>query len=456
MLFLQKITLLKQNKIYRSVGVLVGGTAFSQLLMVLALPLLTRLYTPEDFSILAVYTAILTIISTAACLRFDIAIPLPKQDNTAIQLLILALIFSLTTSLIIAIPILYNPLAIAALLNQPLIAPYLFLIPMGVFLASSYSALQFWATRNKNFKLITKTRISQVILGVGTQLTLGWFGLQSLGLILGQILISGAGIVSLSRYSRKNIAWEKYKLDLNSLKNTFKEFEKFPKISTFETLANNAAIQVPLILIAAIAVSAEAGFLMLAMRAMQVPMSLIGNATAQVYLSKASEEFREGQLPSFTHKILLSLIKVGIAPLLFFCMCAPLIFSIVFGKEWGRAGELVSWMAPWFIIQLITSPISMVMYVRSRQASMLMLTLAGLAIRVGAVSFSAVLMPDYLSEIYALTGAIFYAVCFIVFSRAADLKSAHYLSIFKTLGICLILGTVAAVIAKTLLFPLLS
>lgn len=451
MLFLQKITLLKQNKLYRSVGVLVGGTAFSQLLMVLALPFLTRLYAPNDFSILAVYTALLTIISTAACLRFDIAIPLPEQEDTAVHLLLMALFFSLTTSLIISIPILYNPELIANILNQPTIGPYLYLVPVGIFLASGYSALQFWATRNKDFKLITKTRIGQVLLGVGTQLCLGWFGMLSIGLILGQIIISGAGILSLGRYAKKTIDWQNLRATLSSFKNTFREYEKFPRISTFETLANNAAIQVPLILIAAMAAGAEAGFLMLAMRAMQVPMSLIGNATAQVYLSRASEEYREGKLPTFTHHTLLGLIKVGIAPLVFFCMIAPYLFSMIFGKDWLRSGELVSWMAPWFILQLITSPISMVMYVKSRQASMLMLTLSGLIIRVGAVTFAASWKPNYLSEIYASTGAVFYAICFIVFSKAADLKPTHYWSIFKNLVLFILLGLLAALITTKLI-----
>ena len=59
-------------------GVLVGGTAFAQAIAVLALPLLTRLYTPDDFSVLAVYAALLGIISVVACLRLEIAIPMPN------------------------------------------------------------------------------------------------------------------------------------------------------------------------------------------------------------------------------------------------------------------------------------------------------------------------------------------------------------------------------------------
>lgn len=75
----QKFDALFRQGFIRLIGILVGGTAFAQALMVLVLPLLTRLYTPEDFNVLAVYASILSIISVAACLRLEITVPLPLR-----------------------------------------------------------------------------------------------------------------------------------------------------------------------------------------------------------------------------------------------------------------------------------------------------------------------------------------------------------------------------------------
>ena len=60
-----------------SVGVLVSGGVLAHGITALALIVITRLYTPADFSVLAVYGSLLTIISVLACLRFEVAIPLP-------------------------------------------------------------------------------------------------------------------------------------------------------------------------------------------------------------------------------------------------------------------------------------------------------------------------------------------------------------------------------------------
>ena len=70
--------LLPRASFARSVGVLAGGTAVAQGIGVLALPLITRLYTPEDFSVLAAYASILGIVAGVACLRLDVASQCPR------------------------------------------------------------------------------------------------------------------------------------------------------------------------------------------------------------------------------------------------------------------------------------------------------------------------------------------------------------------------------------------
>ncbi|MEN6313789.1 MAG: hypothetical protein ABFD25_06035, partial [Clostridiaceae bacterium] len=48
---------------------LAGGTTFAQILTILAAPVLTRLYGPDDFGIWALYLSITSIISVIACMR---------------------------------------------------------------------------------------------------------------------------------------------------------------------------------------------------------------------------------------------------------------------------------------------------------------------------------------------------------------------------------------------------
>lgn len=427
----QKFDALFRQGFVRSVGVLVGGTAFAQALMVLVLPLLTRLYTPEDFSVLAVYASILGIISVAACLRLEIAIPLPQNDDDAANLLALALCSSAGVAGLSALIVALFPTQIIALVAQPKLEPFLWLLPLGIWLSSSYAALQFWTTRKKRFSVIAKTRMTQAIGGAGAQVGLGWAGIAPLGLVLGQMINSGAGIFGLMRDALKNDRPALRAINWPSMQRTFSEYDRFPKYSTIESLANSVSIQLPVIIIAALAAGPEAGFLMLASRVIFAPMALIGGAVSQVYLSRASDELRADTLGQFTANIMVGLVKTGVGPLVFAGIVAPVAFPVIFGSSWQRAGEMVAWMTPWCVLQFLASPISMILHVTQNQRAALILQILGFVMRIGAVVAAVYWAKSWIVEFYALSGFIFYFIYLCVVISIAKIRLKDVFKTFK-------------------------
>lgn len=401
----------------RAVSVLVGGTVVAHGISALILPIVTRLYTPHEFSMLAVFSSLAAIISVSSCLRFDVAVALPEDDGDAANVLALAITCAALISAVLAILVLGAPGSVATWLNQPDLAPYLWLLPLGVLFASSHSALQFWFVRRKAFHSIARTRIVQSSIAGGTQVGSGSAGLGPLGLIAGLVLNHGAGciglgyrLVSLERQLLGSISW-------NRIRGMFGAYAMFPKFSTFEALSNSAGIQLPIIMIAALAVGPEAGYLLLAMQVMQIPTALIGTAIGQVYISRAPDEFRAGRLGDFTADVFGGLVKSGVGPLIFVGIASPSVFAILFGIEWGRAGNLVSWMTPWFVMQFLAVPISMALHVTGRQRTALVLQLLGLAFRVTTVFGASKLAVGAISEVYALSGFVFYLLYLVVVLR---------------------------------------
>ena len=433
----------------RSVGILVGGTAFAQALMVLVLPLLTRLYTPEDFSVLAVYASILGIISVAACLRLEIAIPLPQNDDDAANLLALALCSSAGVAGLSALIVALFPTQIIALVAQPKLEPYLWLLPLGIWLSSSYAALQFWTTRKKRFSVIAKTRMTQAIGGVGAQVGLGWASIAPLGLVLGQMINSGAGIFGLVRDALKNDRPALRAINWPGMQRTFSEYDRFPKYSTIESLANSTSIQLPVIIVAALAAGPEAGFLMLASRVMFAPMALIGGAISQVYLSRASDELRAGTLGKFTAEIMGGLVKTGVGPLVFFGVIAPIIFPVIFGISWLRSGEMITWMTPWFIMQFLASPISMILHITQNQRAALMLQIFGTILRIGAVVVAVYWTQGWIVESYAISSFVFYVIYFCVVISITKIKIKELLKALKPGCYIVMLWVLLAIFLRT-------
>lgn len=403
-----------QGSFLRNVSILTGGTIFAQGLMVLALPVLTRLYTPDDFNLLAVYVSTLGMVTTVSCLRYNIAIPLPEDDADGMALLALSIIAALGISFLCALPVLLVPEASAVVLGQPGLAPYLWMIPIGILIASLYNALQYWASRKKRFGLVTKTRITRAVGGVGTQLGIGVYSGSSFGLIFGQMLAEGLGIAGILRDLFRNDRKFFNELTLVRIRNLAIEYIKFPFISSPEALFNSASTHLPIILIASSVGGSEGAFLFLTMRVMGIPMRLIGTSVSQVFFVEAPTNFRAGTLAEFTDRTTRTLFKVGAPPLLLIGLVSPFAFSFVFGEEWSRAGTLVAWLTPWFLLQFITSPVSVVLQVTKHLNVALWLQVFGMGTRVGLVWFGLAYLPDFVSEIFAISGVLYYFVFFLI------------------------------------------
>lgn len=415
-----KLKQLASNKYIRSVGVLAGGTAVSQVITILALPLLTRLYSPEDFGILAIYVAIVSIVSTVSCLRLEIAIPLPEQEQDAASLLVLALLSSVFFGLLSLLIVIIAPVQIANLIGEPNLESLLWLLPISIWVTSTYNAIQYWSTRKRQFGAIARTRLTQAISGTGVQLLGGLLSIGSIGLLLGQIFKSCAGVWRLAK-----LTWIQDKSSLklvngSDLRRVFRKYDRFPKYSTLESFANVAGIQIPILLVASYLGGAESGYLMLAMQIISAPVGLLGSSISQVYLSHAPEHLRRGDLAQFTARCIAGLIKLGVLPLIFIGGLAPALFPLVFGAGWERAGQLLAWMTPWFILQFITSPVSMVLHVKDQQKTAFLIQLFGLILRVGIVISVGIISKEYIAEAYAISGAIFYLIYFFIIKKVSN------------------------------------
>lgn len=434
----QRLSTLLQNDISKDVLRLMTGTIGGRVILLMMMPFVTRLYSPQDFSLLAVYLAIISVIGVVVCMRFDVAIPIAPNNDDAAHLLVLSVLIAFVISILTLITVVLAPDWISTLLNQPTLKPWLWLIPVGTLFFGSYSALQFWATRAHRFSSIALTRISQAVVGVVTMLTMGWVGIAPLGLLLGNLLNGGAGSLRLATEAFRKDRTVFQQVTFHGLVITFRNYYRFPLYSAPGSIANLASIQIPIIIIAAY-IDSEAGFLLLSQQMMAAPMTLLGSSISQVYVSRAPDALRTGKLASFTLSILKRLIQIGVTPLVLAGILAPLLFPYIFGEKWIRSGEIVAWLVPWMVLQFLASPISMVMLVVDRQRMMLALTMFGSFLRIGSVLAAIHFIPNFSVEVFAISGAIFYGVCLYVYIWAAEIRLSTAYIMF------IILSTIAVI-----------
>jgi O-antigen/teichoic acid export membrane protein len=376
---------LPNNVFARGVGVLVIGTAGAQVVTVVSALLLTRLFSPDDFGLFAVYSSLLALIGVVGSLSYELAIPLPEDEVEAAHITVLSMLLLAGTTVLSGLFVALFATPIAAALGVPALADYIWLLPIGVLLAGGCNIFNYWSIRTKSFSNIASTRIRQSLATLVIQLAS--FKLGGLALLVGQIAGQSVGIASLARPALGAPAFRH--VSLLGLKHVALRHRRFPIFSTWEGLSNTAGLQLPPLLFAFLFSPAAAGLYALANRVLSMPMSMIGGAIGQVFFANAAEAHRAGELGPLVAQLHGKLAHIGFPPALLLIFLGPDLFALVFGENWRQAGEFARWMAPWLYLVFVSSPLSTLFAVTGHQKQGLAFQLILLASRICAIALGA-------------------------------------------------------------------
>lgn len=354
---------LPKNQFARGVSVLVGGTAGSQLLVMLAAPIVTRLFSPEDFGVLAVYAGILGMFTIIASLRYELAILLPEDNQEAANVAVLSLLIVVAVSIASAVVALLGNTSIPAILGVPVLSRYFWLLPIGVLLVGVYQVFNFWALRTKSFAAISGTRLKQSLTSIIIQL-LG-YTLGPVTLLVSHAAGQGIGGISLGKVALRYPQFRHVRL--GGIVAAARRYRQFPMYSTWSGLLNAAGNQLPSLMFAALFSPAAAGLYALTTRVLSMPMAIIGSAIGNIFFANLAEARREKRLPQLVAAVQEKLAHIVMAPTLILLIAGPQLFSFVFGESWREAGTFAQWMAPWLYVVFITSPLGALFDVLEKQ-----------------------------------------------------------------------------------------
>lgn len=365
--------LLPKGRFARSASLLAGGTAAGQLIIVAASPILTRLYSPEDFGALAVFTSLLGTLGVIASLRYQLAIPLPESNKEAANVTVLSLVIVLAMVLItalIAIPFRHS---IAEALNTPLIAEYIWLVPLGLLLLGTYEVCNYWAIRNRAFGTIAQTKLTQSLGMVGVQI--GGYALGPIALLAGRIFGQAAGMYRLGALII-NSRDQFLAVRPSGIKASLKNYRSFPLISTWSGLSGAGGTHLPPILIAIILGPVATGLYALTHRVLSLPVGVISKSIGDVFYSEAIEAKASGNLGALVTDIYSKMVRSSLPIAVVLIFSAPDVFRILFGDNWARSGELASWMTLWIFFQFVTTPPGRVFLILDRHGYALLFQLS--------------------------------------------------------------------------------
>lgn len=337
---------------------LMTGTTIAQAIPIAISPILTRLYTPKDFGVYALFISITAIFGSIANGRYELAIMLPRKDEDAINIFALGFIIVSSLSLfLLVIVILFNDYFITLLGNEE-IAIWLYFIPITVFFMGLWNILNYFNNRKKNYKDLRNATIIKSIVLATIQLSVGFLKSGVTGLIVGQIISQLFANTKLL----KNITKDKFlisKISRIKMLALLKKYKKFPIYSLPSTLADTSSLQLPYLVIPTIFSLTISGYFSFAKKIINLPSSLISSSISQVfYQSMVNAKNERYRLEILLFKTLKKLVLIALPTTLFLYFSTPYIFPFVFGENWAISGEIAQYLSLIFFITFIVSPLS--------------------------------------------------------------------------------------------------
>ncbi len=390
---------------------LVSGSVTAQILGILLVPIITRIYSPDDLGIFQLFLSVSGILVIFSTFSYQFAIMLPKTEEDSANVAFLCAILVTLVSILTAVAIIIFPTDIEHIINSPGSSKYLIYLPAIIFFNGLFFVQNYWLSRKIRFGVIAGSRILNTLSTKVFQLAIPIWSVSPLGLIAGYVVGYGFADLFMLKGAKEDLGIFK-KVSIKKMKEMAVQYKNFPLFSSWSTLANTISPQVPTFLLAYFYSTSVVGYFSLANQVVNMPMGILGIAIQQVFFQKISEVKNgngKGDMKVIVGEVYKKLILIGIFPMILLLILGEEIFTFAFGKSWYISGTYVKILVPWIFLVFLSSPISTLYSVFEKQKVWLTFSIFLLISRVVALAIGGTYgSPEFALGLFSLTGVIFW------------------------------------------------
>lgn len=340
---------------------LTSASVLGQLLILISLPLITRLYEPAAFGLFGVFNAIIGIFLVISSLRFELAIPMASHERNAEQVFSLSIAISIVFAAVALLAVEILSVFFSKSLEIESADDLIWLIPVALLSGGIFKALNYLYIWRGEYKRISQSKVLQSVAFVLTQISLGLAGLSTMGLAFGLILGQLVGAAWLIKdLSVLKIFGVFCKSPLRTL-SLMRENKNYAKYDVAAAFINAISQHIPSILLALLFSPKFAGLFYLADRMLSVPSGMFGRAVGQVLHGHIRHDKSANLLQARVHKICVVMILLVFIPAYVIHYHAYPLFQVIFGQPWGLSGVVASWLILGIAVQFIYTPLSPVL-----------------------------------------------------------------------------------------------
>jgi O-antigen/teichoic acid export membrane protein len=349
---------------------MLAGTALGQAASVLLSPALTRLYTPDQFGYLSVYTAALTILGVIAALGFELAIPIAASEAELANLVAASVGALVGTTGLLSLTVWLAP---DRLLMQLWVGPltsYRCLLPIGFACVGAYYVMVAAATRVSAFREIAWTRVSQGLSGPISQIALGLLGAGAPGLAIGFVIGQSSGTLLLFSRVILNSPTLRTALSWRGVTDVVRRYVRFPLFASWSRILDMAGSGPILFLVFSTCYSSEiAGYMFLTERVIARPLLMVSTSLLQVFTGEAGRAVQTD--PTRLKRRFWQIVPRQFLLATGWIMVANLVagwaFPVLFGHQWAASIPYLRALSLAYLAQAVLHPVSTALQIMERQ-----------------------------------------------------------------------------------------
>ncbi len=361
---------------------LLAGSAGSQLILLAIVPLLSRLYSEEEFGVYFLFLALFNILKKISTLRFELAVVIAKSNFWAINALAVTVLVTFVTSLIFSLlifPILY---LFRLATGENLSLELFLLLPVLLFLTGFFEAISAWNNRQKSYYTMSIGKLTRSVGIGGGQIGFQKISVQNFGLIFGYVLGQFIAVVVLTLISFKDIFRNLKDIRVKRMKIVAYRYRKIPLANTAINVVSNFSNEMPLYMLSRFFSTAVSGLYGMAMKIAGTPTDFLSQSVGQVYFRTAAEQHTQGKNVYVNlKKFLAKLAQIGLIPFFLVLIISP--FSgFIFGQNWKDLVYFFPILIVPIYLNFLVQPISSLPTIYERQGTFFVITVISLIIRV--------------------------------------------------------------------------
>lgn len=367
-MFKKLISRAQSSEFAKNILIIFSGSVVAQILPILFMPVLTRLYGPEEYGIYGLYVSIGTIAIAFSTLRYSQAIQVSTNKDDSFLMLKFCMFsvsfFSFFLFTILIPTFLYG----MKYFRIEGIGSAILTLPCYVLCGGFNEVLLIWINRNKQFKYISFNRV--LTTSFTLIISLVWavifdhsFKGLIYGLIIGQLIGTCFLFVRANRIQKFNLHFNK-----KHLRDLLVEFKHFPIYSLPADLINVITNQLPIFMLNKYASSSEVGYFNMSNRILGLPSIFISASIGEVFRQRATQDYNTNGscLPIFK-KTFKTLALVGVVPFALIALFGPWLFTFFLGNKWAESGHYSQIFAVMFFLRFAISPLTYTFYIAGKQ-----------------------------------------------------------------------------------------